>query len=82
MPATPGVPFLFVSATSFQSMWYGVTAASSGPTSRCRARRPARRAEILEVLQEAKAEAGLAGPLPARGAPSLLAGVADPGPAG
>lgn len=80
MPATPGVPFLFVSATSFQSMWYGVTAASSGPTSRCRARRPARRAESLEVLQEA--EAGLAGPLPPRGAPSLLAGVADPGPAG
>jgi cell division protease FtsH len=44
-------------------------------------------AEILEVLQEA--EAGLAGPLPARGAPSLLArrpappaGVADPGSAG
>jgi hypothetical protein len=36
------------------------------------------------VLQEAKAEAeaGLAGSLPARGAPSLLAGVADPGPAG
>jgi hypothetical protein len=26
MPATPGVPFLFVSATSLQSMWYGMTA--------------------------------------------------------
>jgi cell division protease FtsH len=44
-------------------------------------------AEILEVLREA--EAGLAGPLPARGAPSLLARrpappaeVADPGPDG
>jgi hypothetical protein len=43
--------------------------------------------EILEVLQQA--EAGLAGPVPARAAPSLLArrpappvGVADPGPAG
>ena len=44
-------------------------------------------AEILEVLREA--EAGLAGPVPARGAPSLLARrpappaqVADPRPAG
>ena len=43
--------------------------------------------EILEVLRQA--EAGLAGPVPARGAPSLLASrpappveVADPGPAG
>jgi SpoVK/Ycf46/Vps4 family AAA+-type ATPase len=59
-----GVPFLFVSATSFQSMWYGMSARKL-------------RASFM------------AGPVPARAAPSLLARrpappveVADPGPAG
>ena len=44
MAAEAGVPFLFVSATSFQSMFYGATARRSAPTSRRCARRPARRA--------------------------------------
>ncbi|GAB7190291.1 hypothetical protein NUM3379_09970 [Kineococcus sp. NUM-3379] len=93
MASEAGVPFLFVSATSFQSMWYGATARKI--RSYFRALRKAARAEggaigfIEEIDAIATARGGLSAavPLPAHRAVVQscggLTGLPDPGaPAG
>ena len=51
MAREAGVPFLFVSATSFQSMYYGATARRSGRTSRpCGGR--ARHGGVIGFIEE------------------------------
>ena len=60
MASEAGVPFLFVSSTAFQSMYYGQTAARSAPTSRQLRKAARKEGGAIGFIEEIDAIAGRA----------------------
>ena len=80
MARQAGVPFLFVSATSFQSMWYGATARKVRGYFRQLRKTARREGGAIGFIEEIDAIAASRGGLTATPAPGLARSCASAGP--